>query len=294
MPTHLELFRRHSFMKDRVVLVTGATDGIGKATALALAARGARVIMHGRDPDKTARAVDEVRAATDGSVDSVLADFASLSQVAALADGLLQNLDVLHVLINNAGLLTDHRQLSLDGYELTFAVNYLAPFLLTRRLVPLLTASAPARIVNVASTALGGAAIRLDDLQAERHFHPWQAYANSKMANVMFSHLLADELSDSGVVCNSLCPGLIDTNFFHTNQLFANGAYERMQPGMRTPEEGALVPLYLACHEEAADISGQFFVRVGRDGRRAVPVDWDSMTARGLWQRSEACLGDWL
>jgi NAD(P)-dependent dehydrogenase (short-subunit alcohol dehydrogenase family) len=278
-------------MTAAVCLVTGASDGIGKATALALAGRGVEVVMHGRDAAKTGRAADEVRAASGNDrVSVVLADFASLGQVAGLADRIARDFGGLSVLINNAGLLTDHRQLSADGFELTFAVNYLAPVLLTRRLLDALKSNAPARIVNVASTAMGGGHIDLDDLQGERRFSGWQAYANSKLANVLFSALLAEELAASGVVSNALCPGLIDTNFFHTNRVFADGAYERLQPGMRTPAEGALVPLYLAAAAEAATVTGQFFVRVGRDGRRAVPLGWDRQAALALRDRTTAML----
>ena len=282
-------------MNGSTCLVTGATDGIGKATALALAQIGATVIMHGRDPAKAARALADVQAATRNlQVHTVLADFASLGEVAGLADRVQQDFGGLNVLINNAGLLTDHRQLSRDGFELTFAVNYLAPFLLTHRLLALLRQNAPARIVNVASTAMGGGHIHIDDLQAERRFDGWQAYANSKLANVLFSALMAEKLAGTGVVSNSLCPGLIDTNFFHTNEIFGDGGYERLRPGMRPPEEGALVPLYLATADGAADVSGEFFVRVGRDGRRAVPLNWDRDTAEALWQRSLDDLAPWL
>ena len=282
-------------MNGSTCLVTGATDGIGKATALALAQIGATVIMHGRDPAKAARALADVQAATRNlQVHTVLADFASLGEVAGLADRVQQDFGGLNVLINNAGLLTDHRQLSRDGFELTFAVNYLAPFLLTHRLLALLRQNAPARIVNVASTAMGGGHIHIDDLQAERRFDGWQAYANSKLANVLFSALMAEKLAGTGVVSNSLCPGLIDTNFFHTNEIFGDGGYERLRPGMRLPEEGALVPLYLATADDAADVSGEFFVRVGRDGRRAVPLNWDRDTAEALWQRSLDDLAPWL
>ncbi|UCG71403.1 MAG: SDR family NAD(P)-dependent oxidoreductase [Chromatiales bacterium] len=282
-------------MNGSTYFVTGATDGIGKATALALAQTDATVIMHGRDPAKAARAQADVQSATHNRhVHTVLADFASLGEVAGLADRVQQDFGGLNVLINNAGLLTDHRQLSRDGFELTFAVNYLAPILLTHRLLALLRQNAPARIVNVASTAMGGGHIHIDDLQAERRFDGWQAYANSKLANVLFSALLAEKLAGTGVVSNSLCPGLIDTNFFHTNEIFGDGGYERLRPGMRPPEEGALVPFYLATADDAADVSGEFFVRVGRDGRRAVPLDWDRATAEALWQRSLDDLAPWL
>ena len=282
-------------MNDSTYLVTGATDGIGKATALALARTGATVILHGRDPAKTAQALADVQAATGSSqVHPVLADFASLDDVAAFADRVHRDFGTLNVLINNAGLLTDHRQLSREGFELTFAVNYLAPFLLTHRLLGLLQRNAPARIVNVASTAMGGGQIRLDNLQAEQRFDGWRAYANSKLASVLFSALLAEKLAGTGVVSNSLCPGLIDTNFFHTNNIFANGGYERLRPGMRTPEEGALVPLFLATAEDAGGITGEFFVREGRDGRRPLPLDWDRGLAAALWQRTLDDLAPWL
>jgi len=231
--------------------------------------------------------------ATGAEVHSVLGDFASLADVARMADETAERFPLLNVLINNAGHLTDHRQESRDGFELTFAVNYLAPFLLTLRLLDTLKANSPARIVNVASTAMGGGYVDFENLQLTHDFDGWQAYANSKLMNVLFSNVLAARLEGTGVVSNSLCPGLIDTNFFHTNNLFAN-RYEAMRGHMRSPEEGALVPLYLASSPEAADISGEFFVREGRDGRRAVPLSWDREVAMRLWSRSRELVADWL
>jgi NAD(P)-dependent dehydrogenase (short-subunit alcohol dehydrogenase family) len=276
-------------------LVTGATDGIGKATALALAERGARVILHGRNPGKLEATLEQLRGATGNeSLHTVLADFASLEQVAALGQRVRTDFPGLNVLINNAGLLTDHWQRSADGFEMTFAVNYLAPFLLTLSLLETVRANAPGRIVNVASTALGGGRADFGNRQLEHAFDGWQAYANSKLMNVLFSHHLAGRLAGSGVVSNALCPGLIDTNFFHTSTLFAGGGYERLKPGMRPPTEGALVPLYLATDRLAGEISGAFYVRRGRDGRHAVPLDWDRAAAAELWAQSLAAVGRWL
>jgi retinol dehydrogenase-12 len=284
-----------SVVDTNTYLITGATDGIGKATALALAKQQARLIIHGRDPAKTAAVLQELQAAApDAELHMLLADFASLEQVAALATKVVQEFPDLNVLINNAGLLTDHRQTSKDGYELTFAVNYLAPVLLTQLLAPLLKRNAPARIINVASTAFGGGYIDFADLQIENNFSGWQAYANSKLANILFSFQLAAELDGSGVVTNSLCPGLIDTNFFHTNTVFTQEAYQRMQPGMRTPEEGALVPLFLATDPTAATISGDFYIREGRDGRRSMPVHPDPELAANLRNHSLGLLKPWL
>lgn len=282
-------------MIDSTYFITGATDGIGKATALALAQRGARVILHGRDPGKLEDTIGQLRAASGNeSLHPVLADFASLAEVAVLGERVRTEFPGVTVLINNAGLLTDHWQLSADGLELTFAVNYLAPFLLTLNLLDTIRANAPGRVVNVASTALGGGMIDFGNLKLERAFDGWQAYANTKLMNVLFSHHLAGQLTGSGVVSNALCPGLIDTNFFHTSTIFAGGGYERLKPGMRSPEEGALMPLYLATDPAAGDISGEFFVRKGRDGRRAVPLDWDRAAAAALWARSLAAVEPWL
>lgn len=280
---------------DARILVTGATDGIGKATALALARQGATVVLHGRKPAKLEAALREIEGATGNrSLHAELADFYSLDDVAALAGRIRREHSGISVLVNNAGLLTDRLQRSRDGFELTFAVNFLAPFLLTLELLPILRANAPARIVNVASTALGGGQVDFGNLGLEHRFDGWQAYANTKLMNVLFSHALASRLAGSGVVSNSLCPGLIDTNFFHTNSIFANGGYERLKPGMRTVDEGALVPLYLAADPEARDINGRFFVREGRDGRRAVPLQWDPALAEALWERSLDAVRPWL
>ncbi|MEO7385711.1 MAG: SDR family NAD(P)-dependent oxidoreductase [Gammaproteobacteria bacterium] len=275
-------------MNKSTFLVTGATDGIGKATALALAAKGASVIVHGRNPAKLEATLRELRSATGNpALHSVQADFSSLLQVAALAGQIRRDFPGVNVLVNNAGLLTDHRQVSADGFELTFAVNVLAPFLLTLGLLDTLRANAPARIVNVASTALGGGVVDFSNLQLEPGFAGWQAYANSKLMNVLLSHHLAGLLAGSGVVSNALCPGLIDTNFFHTNRLFTGGTYERLRPRMRPPSEGALVPLYLAADPAVAGVNGEFYVREGRDGRRTVELDWDPVVAAQLW---ECCL----
>ncbi len=282
-------------MTQPTYLVTGATDGIGKATALALAEGGAEVILHGRNPGKLDATLEQLRAASGNeSLHAVLADFASLEQVAALGQRVRTDFPGLTVLINNAGLLTDHWQSSADGFEMSFAVNYLAPFLLTQSLLDTVRANAPGRIVHVASTALGGGRVDFGNQQLKANFDGWQAYANSKLMNVLFSHHLAGRLAGSGVVSNALCPGLIDTNFFHTNTLFSGGGYERLKAGMRTPTEGALVPLYLATDPVAGESNGAFYVRQGRDGRRSVPLDWDRAAAAELWAQSLAAVGRWL
>jgi len=279
-------------------LVTGATDGIGKAAAIRLAGAGHNLVLHGRNPDKLAAARDTVTAGAAGTVDIVLADFASLSSVAELAGVVSKDFPALNVVVNNAGHLTDHRQESDDGFELTFAVNFLAPFLLTNLLLPTLRQNSPARIVNVASTAMGGGHINFGDLQMKQGFDGWQAYANSKLANVLFSNLLAEHIAGSGVVTNSCCPGLIDTNFFHTNTVFANGMYERMRPGMRPPEQGADIPVFMASSPETAELNGRFFLRrpdlgLG-DDIQSMAINWDRNTAEQLWDVALEMVAPWL
>ncbi len=285
-------------MTDNVYLITGATDGIGRATAQALALSGAQVILHGRNAGKLSAAAEEMRAVSENNnLHTVQADFASLEQVATLADEVSRDFPHLNVLVNNAGLLTDHRQESADGFELTFAVNYLAPMLLTLKLLETLRNNVPARIVNVASTAMGGGEVDFNNLQLTQGFEGWQAYANSKLMNVLFSNVLAGQLEGSGVVSNALCPGLIDSNFFHTNTVFEN-SYERMKNSMRSPQEGAMVPLYLASEPAAAEISGAFFMRnvygEGGDEVRRLDLQWSRQSAQQLWQYSQEQLQRWL
>jgi len=281
-----------------VCLVTGATDGIGKATAMRLGTMGYQLLLHGRNATKLEKVRAEVAAVSAAKPAIFLADFASLADVAHLASMVSTDYPKLQILINNAGLLTDHRQTSSDGYELTFAVNYLAPVLLTRLLLPTLKNNIPARIVNVASTAMGGGVINFDDVQMTTDFEGWQAYANSKLANVLFSYMLAARLTASGVVSNALCPGLVDTNFFHTNSVFGDGVYERMQPGMGSPEQGADIPVHLATDSDTDRSNGRFFLRRRDMGTgkviHSVSAGEDTDTALKLWQLTETMLEDYL
>jgi len=280
---------------DRTCLITGATNGIGRAAAHAIAAAGYRVVIHGRDREKTAAIRAEIRDASGNTnIHMLLADFASLEQVRALAVDFRQQFGALHVLVNNAGLMTDYRQLSRDGFELTFAVNHLAPFLLTNLLLPVLINSAPARIVINSSSAMGNAYIDLDDLQMEKQFDGWTAYANTKLANVMFSNLLAEKLNGTGVVSNSLCPGLVDTGLLANNRVFGPERMKFLQPRMRTPEEGAITPVYLATAAEAEQLSGAFFMKSHGAGKTPLRIHWDVDLAQQLWDASAEYVAEWL
>ena len=261
------------------ILVTGSTDGIGRATALALADRGCAVIVHGRNEARAGAAAQEIAAATGNrQVTPVAADFASLADVRALAERILSTCPRLDVLINNAGIAVRRRGTSVDGYESTFAVNHLAPFLLTNLLRERFRASAPARIVNVSSGVHGSGHIDFDDLQIKRRFDGWQAYCNSKLANALFTCELARRLDAREVSANFLHPGVIDTKLLHVN--FGGGSPVAV---------GARTPVHLALAPELADVTGAYFVNQRQT--RASPAAGDRRLAAKLWDVSAALTG---
>ncbi len=236
-------------MADRqTIVITGATDGLGKGLATALAPSGARLILHGRDPEKGEALVDELRPRVTGELDFKLAHFRSLDEVRDLADSLLEE-ERIDVLVNNAGIGTaGPREDSDDGHELTFQVNYLAPFLLTRRLLPLIERSTPARIVNVSSA--GQAPIDFDDVMLEDSYSGVQAYCQSKLALVMFTFDLAEELEDSGVTANCLHPG----TYLPTNMVRKAGV-EPVTP----LEDGIAATMRLITSPEVDGVNGHYF-----------------------------------
>ena len=263
----------------KTILVTGSTDGIGRATALALAERGCAVIVHGRNEARAGAAAQAIAAATGNrQVTPVAADFASLADVRALAERVQSICPRLDVLINNAGIAVRRRGTSADGYESTFAVNHLAPFLLTNLLRERLRASAPARIVNVSSGVHGSGHIDFDDLQMERGFDGWQAYCNSKLANALFTRELARRLNAREVSANFLHPGVIDTKLLHVN--FGGGS---------PVASGARTPVHLALAPELAGVTGAYFVNQRQT--RASPSAGDHRLATALWDVSAALTG---
>lgn len=282
-------------MKDKICLITGATAGIGKATALQLASMGATVIGVGRNPARCESAAAHIRRVTGNhNVEFALADLSSQKQIRALAANLLEKYPRLDVLINNAGAFHLTRQLSVDGIEMTFALNHLGYFLLTALLLDLLWQSAPARIVNVSSAAHYSGRLALDDLQLTRNYSGWQAYANSKLANVLFTFELARRLEGTGVTANALHPGWVATGFAHNN---FRGLLWPIRPfywlfqklTALTPEQGADTIVYLAASPALEGITGKFFIH--RRETRAAAAAYDLETARRLWQLSEAMTG---
>lgn len=254
----------------KTILITGATDGIGKATALALAQQGHLVIVHGRTTAKARAAVDELHAATGSEyVDYVAGDFSRLSDVRALADEVAQRYPGLDTLINNAGVYMNSRQISADGFELTMAVNHLAPYLLTRLLLPALKLNAPGRIVHVSSTVHMRAKIDFDNFNGELTYSGYGAYAASKLANVLFSNALARRLAKARVTSNALHPGVI------TTKLLATGFN---MTGAETAR-GAQTSVYLAAAPEVEGVTGRYF-----DDRREKPSS-DSARDEALQER---------
>lgn len=268
-------------MNGRTVLVTGSTDGIGKATALGLARMGAKVLLHGRDPEK-GRQVREEIARTTGSdqLDLFIADLSSQKQVRKLAADVVERHEHLHVLINNAGTFQSDRRLTEDGLEATFAVNYLAQFLLTHELLELLEKSSPSRIINVASIAHWDAKLDWNNLQGERWYDGHQAYALSKLGIILFTYELAERLKGSRTTANCLHPGVIRTKLLRAGF----GDY----PGGST-EKGARTPIYLAGSPDVERVSGQYFMECRP--AKSSQLSYNKDLQKRFWELAETYTG---
>ena len=273
------------------ILVTGATDGIGLATAEALASQGHRVLMHGRNATKGKAAVEAVRAAAgNGEVSFLQADFASLAQVRRLAAD-LDALPRLDVLINNAGCINFSRSVTTDGFETTFAVNHLAPFLLTRLLLTKIRDSAPARIVTVASAAHRGQRIDFDDLMSTRDYRMLRTYGRSKLANILFTRALANRLAGSAVTANALHPGMVTTHLGQDNWLARTVGRAFMAIAGVSATQGAKTSVYLATSAEVEGLSGDYYAKCRPAPLAAAPDALDDATAERLWSVSEELVG---
>ena len=269
-----------------ICLITGATSGIGEVTARELARRGMHVVIVGRSAERVAATVARIKQATGVEIETLIADLSSQAGVRSVAEAFLQRHRRLDVLINNAGGFFASRQVSADGIELTWALNHMSYFLLTNLLIDTLRASAPARVINVSSDAHRGGVIRWDDLLFTRGYNGWAAYAQSKLANILFSNELARRLEGTGVTSNALHPGFVATRFAHNNGIIWGGLMALMQRLFAiTPEEGAQTSIYLATAPEVATISGRYFVK-SRETSPA-PQAQDMAAAARLWEISE-------
>ena len=284
-------------------MVTGASRGIGKATAAALAGMGAPVVLVCRDPERGEAAQSEIRAGSGSeAVELMIAELSSQRQIRKLASDFRSKHDRLHVLVNNAGTYESERSETEDGLEATFAVNHLAPFLLTNLLLPVLVASAPSRIVTVSSAGHGyGTKINFDDLQGERRYRAGPAYSQSKLANVLFTYELARRLEGTGVTANCLHPGAVYTGLLRYKGVV--GAVVRTLIGASRPfllntEQGAATSVYVASSPDVDGVTGHYFrkqeitvwpmgfnaqVRAVRSSKQS----YDESVARRLWEVSE-------
>ncbi len=272
-------------MEGKVVLITGGTSGIGKATAAALATMGADVVVTGRNRGRGEVALAEIRRQSGSEkVTLMLADLAVQAEVRGLAQSFLERRDRLDVLVNNAGLIQSRRTETPDGIELTLAVNHLAPFLLTNLLLDLLEKSAPSRIITVASEARRGAQIDFDDLNSERRYRAFPVYGMTKKANILFTYELAQRLRGTGVVANCVHPGGVNSGFGDNNRSLGILIFRALKPFMRTPERGAETIVYLASSPEAAQMSGKYLT----DGEEVSPAQpREKVAQKRLWEVSE-------
>jgi NAD(P)-dependent dehydrogenase (short-subunit alcohol dehydrogenase family) len=273
-------------MDGKVCLVTGATAGIGAVTAEELARKGAIVAIVGRNPKKCATAADYIRRQTGNpKVDYLLADLSSLNDIRRLAKEFKSRYPRLDVLVNNAGGLFLKREASVDGIELTFALNHLAYFLLTNLLLDVLKANAPSRVVSVSSAAHIGARLDFADLQISG----WDAYKRSKLANLLFTYELARRLEGTRVTANALHPGLVASDFGTNNR----GLFRLMKPVINifaiSNERGAQTSVYLASSPEVEGVTGQYFVR--RKAVRSSEISYNRAAAARLWEVSAAITG---
>jgi NAD(P)-dependent dehydrogenase (short-subunit alcohol dehydrogenase family) len=271
-------------------MITGASSGIGRATALALAQMGASLVLVCRSRERGQETVAEIAAKTgNGDVTLLLGDLSSQAEVRNVAREFLATNRLLHVLINNAGVVNLHRTLTADGIETTFAVNHLAYFLLTNLLLERLQRSAPARIVNVASDAHKFGPLDLDDLGNERRYRAMRVYGQSKSANILFTNELARRIEGSGVTANSLHPGAVATGLGKNNGGWTRPLIAFLGLFFRTPDDGAATSVYLASSSEVEGLSGKYFAN--RREQRPARAAQDPESARRLWEISAQMVG---
>ncbi len=279
-------------MQDKTTLITGANTGIGFATAAALAAKGATVILHARNEEKARDAKQRLQekypAAT---IDTAFADLASRAQILKMAELINNKYPKLDVLVNNAGIITKSFQKTEDGFEMQFGVNHMAPFLLTNLLLPRLKAAKSARIVNVSSDAhYRCKEIDFDKLNDPKGYKGFDAYCRSKLCNVLFTKSLAKRVANDGIVVNALHPGVISTNIGEKHMGWMGLFWKIMRPFMRTAEKGAETSVFLAATEEAGKINGGYFEN--RKEKKPSRAARDEALAEALWAYSLNNLGN--
>ena len=273
-------------MNNKTIFITGASGGIGLQSARGLAGQGANIVMVGRDRERTSQAVEFVKTQTGNqSVSYLLADLSSIQEVRRLAQEFKDKYQTLDVLLNNAGAIFLTRKVSVDGYEMSLALNHLNYFLLTDLLLDMLKAAPSARIVNVASRAHYRGHVNFDDLQSQHGFNGNRVYGMSKLMNVLFTYELARRLEGTNVTANCLHPGFVASNFAGNNGWIVRTAM-RFIPGRISEEEGAKCPIFLASSPDVQGASGKYFNYDTKETRSS-EESYDQNVARRLWDVSE-------
>jgi len=281
-----------SNMQGKTVLVSGATNGIGKQSALELAKMGAQVVIIGRNKTKTEETLREIQSASaNKDVHALIADLSSMAEVRRVAADFRKQFSRLDVLLNNAGAVFASRQETVDGYEMTFALNHLSYFLLTNLLLDMVKASAPSRIVNVSSDAQTSDALNFDDLQNKQSYGMggFRAYAQSKLMNVMFTYELARRLAGTGVTVNALHPGVVNTGFGRNNKGLMLVAMNVLSLFTIKAEDGAKTSIYLASSPEVQGVTGKYFDK--SKPKQSPAVSYDEAAQKRLWDVSEQLTG---
>lgn len=274
-----------SIMK-KICVITGATSGIGKETAKLLALKGLHIIIVGRNFKKCVSTVNAIKRNTGSThVDYLCFDLSDLKQVRELAKVLNQKYPRIDVLINNAGGYFRRRIESVDGYEMTFALNYLSPFLLTSLIIDKIKESNQGRIINVSSAAHFNGKINLKDLQSKNNFEGFNAYAQSKLALMLFTYKLADSLKNTNITVNALHPGLVATNFGKNNGLIRFYIRRLIKRNEINPLEGSRTSSYLATSPDLVDITGRYFVNAKQI--ESSSASYNKTLAKQLWGISE-------
>ncbi|MCB9233701.1 MAG: SDR family oxidoreductase [Bacteroidia bacterium] len=277
-------------MKEKIILITGATNGIGKAAATEFARQGATVILTARNQQKGQEVVAEIQAKTGSAKVSLMeVDLASGESIRQMTTAFKEKYDHLNVLVNNAGGFFNERLTTPEGHEYTFGLNHLGYFQVTTQLLDLLKSTPGARIVNVASEAQRQGRIDFGNLMLKGGYSGFRAYCNSKLANIVFTNELSRRLEGTGVTANSLHPGVVKTGFGLNNSGFLNFLVKLAQPFMLTPEQGAETMIWLATSPQVEGVSGKYWAK--KKELKAVPQAYDPEVGKRLWEESERLTG---
>ncbi|MHA1488285.1 MAG: SDR family oxidoreductase [Promethearchaeota archaeon] len=273
-------------LNGKICMITGANSGIGKATAIQLAKTGIHIVMVCRNKERGENAQKEIKEESgNNNIDLLIADLASLNKVKEMVDEFKSNYDYLHILINNAGEFNKKRTLTIDGYESTFAVDYLAHFLLTNLLLDIIKKSAPSRIINISSNIHLYFKINLDDLMSEKKYTSQKAYANAKFALVLFTHELARRLDGTGVTVNALHPGHARTKMTKPKNWISKLFLFLLSPLIVSPEKAARTSVYLASSPEVEGVTGNYFKKC--KAIKSHEMTYDESIQKKIWEISE-------